>query len=103
MRNRSVTIGGIDFDWQIVLVIIICTVIPMLDWYGHSITNTKAYDRIIWYFVIPALTIMLLFREPLSDYGFQIGNWRKTFSTTLGVTNDEPWFTNSANSDMCAG
>ncbi|MCP4357839.1 MAG: CPBP family intramembrane metalloprotease [Chloroflexi bacterium] len=70
------TIGGIEFDWQITLVIIICTIVPMLDWYGHKITATKAYDRVIWYFLIPALTIWLLFREPLSDYGFQWGNWR---------------------------
>lgn len=79
------TIGGIDFDWQIVLVIIICTIIPMLDWYGHKLTPTKAYDRLIWYFVIPALTIMLLFREPFSDYGFQRGNWRVGLAWTVGV------------------
>ncbi len=85
MRKHTVTIGGITFDWQLVLVIIICTIIPMLDWYGHKITNVKAYDRVIWYFVIPALTITLLFREPMSDYGFRWGNWRLGLAWTVGV------------------
>ena len=76
MSEKIITIGGVAFDWQLIVVIIIGTVIPMLDWYGHNLTGTKAYDRIIWYFIIPMLTIVLLFREPVADYGFQIGNWR---------------------------
>jgi membrane protease YdiL (CAAX protease family) len=79
------TIGGIEFDWQIVLVIIICTILPTLDWYGHKITPTKAYDRLILYFVIPALVIHFLFQEPLSAYGFQKGNWRVGLAWTVGV------------------
>lgn len=79
------SIAGIEFDWHIVLVIIICTVIPMLDWYGHKITATKAYDRFILYFIIPTLVIHFLFREPLSDYGFQWGNWRVGLAWTVGV------------------
>jgi membrane protease YdiL (CAAX protease family) len=76
MSGKIITIGGVEFDLQIIIVIIIGTVIPMLDWYGHNLTGTKAYDRIIWYFIIPMLTIVLLFREPVADFGFQIGNWR---------------------------
>lgn len=76
MSGKIITLGGVEFDLQIIIVIIIGTVIPMLDWYGHNLTSTKAYDRIIWYFVIPLLTIVLLFREPVADFGFQIGNWR---------------------------
>jgi membrane protease YdiL (CAAX protease family) len=85
MRKHIVNIAGIEFDWHIVLVIIICTVIPMLDWYGHKITATKAYDRFIWYFIIPALVIYFIFQEPLSDYGFQWGNWRVGLAWTVGV------------------
>ena len=76
MSGKIITIGGVEFDLQIIVVIIIGTVIPMLDWYGHNLTGTKAYDRIIWYFIIPMLTVVLLFREPAADYGFQVGNWR---------------------------
>ena len=69
-------IGGVTFDLKLVLLVVVGTIIPMLDHYGHTITSTKAYDRIIFYFIIPALIILLLFREPLSAYGFQFGDWK---------------------------
>ena len=70
------TIGGVTFDLKLVLLVVVGTIIPMLDYYGHTITSTKAYDRMIFYFIIPVLLILLLFREPLSAYGFQLGDWK---------------------------
>lgn len=70
------TIGGVEFDWKLTLIIILTTVVPMLDYYNHKLTRLKAFDRVIWYFVIPAIVILLIFREPMSDYGFKLGNWR---------------------------
>lgn len=70
------TIGGIEFDLKLTLIIILSVVLPMIDYY-HSITGTKAYDRMILYFVIPMLVILLVFRDKPADYGFQIGNWQK--------------------------
>ncbi|MCA9922199.1 MAG: CPBP family intramembrane metalloprotease [Anaerolineales bacterium] len=70
------TIGGVEFDLKLTFLIILGTVVPMLDYYGHNITSVKAYDRFIWYFVIPMLVIVLLFREPPADFGFKLGNWR---------------------------
>ena len=67
------TIGGVDFDWKITFLIILTTVVPMLDYYNHKLTRLKAYDRLIWYFVIPALVIVLLFREPLTITGLNLG------------------------------
>jgi hypothetical protein len=75
MRTH-VTLLGIEFDLKLTLLIIFSVVVPMLDYYNHHITGTKAYDRFILYFILPTLVILLLFREPLSSYGFQIGNWR---------------------------
>lgn len=77
------TIGGIEFDLRLTLLIIYSTVVPMLDYYNHEITGTKAYDRFIVYFLIPMLIILLLFREPPSTYGFQLGNWRVGLMWTL--------------------
>ena len=79
------TIGGVAFDWKLTLLIVMSTVVSMLDFYGHRLTRLKAYDRMIWYFVIPALVILLLFQEPLTDYGFKIGNWRVGLAWTVGV------------------
>lgn len=71
-----VTIGGVEFDLKLTFLIIYSTLIPMLDYYNHRLTGTKAYDRFIFYFVIPMLIILVVFRDPPQDYGFQLGNWR---------------------------
>jgi membrane protease YdiL (CAAX protease family) len=70
------TIAGVQFDLQLTLLIILGTILPMIDYYNHRITGTKAYDRLILYFVIPMAVILLLFRHPPAAYGFRLGNWR---------------------------
>lgn len=82
-QGKLVTIGGIEFDLKLTFLIIYSTVIPMLDYYNHQITGTKAYDRFLLYFVIPMAIVLLLFREPPSAYGFQLGNWRVGLMWTL--------------------
>lgn len=70
------TIGGVDFDLKLTFLIILSTVVPMLDYYGHQLTRHKAYDRLIFYFVLPTLIIVLLFRENPGEYGLRLGDWR---------------------------
>lgn len=77
------TIGGIEFDLKLTLIIILSVILPMIDHYNHRITGTKAYDRMILYFVIPMLVILLLFRDNPADYGFQLGNWRRGLMWTV--------------------
>ena len=74
--RKSVTIGGVEFDLKLTLIIILGTVLPIIDYYGHRITGTKAYDRIVLYLIIPMLVIVLLFRDRPADYGFRLGDWR---------------------------
>lgn len=71
-----ITIGGIEFDLKLTFLIIYSTVVPMLDYYNHQLAGTKAYDRFIFYFIIPMLIIFFVFREPPKDFGFQLGDWR---------------------------
>ena len=79
------TIGGVNFDLKLTFLIILSTVVPMLDYYNHRISSVKAYDRIIFYFLIPMLVIWLVLRESPKDYGFQIGNWRTGLLWVLGA------------------
>ncbi|MCB8987517.1 MAG: hypothetical protein H6661_07195 [Ardenticatenaceae bacterium] len=79
------TIGGVEFDLKLTFIVIFCTVVPMLDYYGHRLTGNKAYDRFILYFILPMLVILVLFRQPASDYGFKLGNWRAGLLWTLGA------------------
>jgi membrane protease YdiL (CAAX protease family) len=85
MRRKSVTIGGVEFDLKLTFIIIFCTVVPMIDYYGHKLTETKAYDRFIFYFILPMLIILLLFRESPAAYGFKLGNWKVGLIWTFGV------------------
>ena len=81
--RKSVTIGGVEFDLKLTLIIVLGTVLPMIDYYGHRITGTKAYDRIVLYLIIPMLVILLIFRDRPADYGFQLGNWRAGLLWTI--------------------
>lgn len=81
--KNIMTIAGIDFDWQLTLIIVLSTLLSMFDWYGHKITTVKAYDRIILYFVIPMLVILLFYRESPANFGFKIGNWRVGLMWTI--------------------
>jgi membrane protease YdiL (CAAX protease family) len=85
MRRQQVIIGGVEFDLRLTFLIILSTVLPMLDYYNHRFTGAKAYDRVILYFIVPMLVILLLFRDSPADYGFQIGKWRTGLAWTVGA------------------
>jgi membrane protease YdiL (CAAX protease family) len=82
-QRRKMTIAGVEFDLKLTFLIILGTIVPMLDAYKHQffdpdkIAGAKAYDRFVFYFIIPMIVIALIFRESPSEYGFQIGNWRR--------------------------
>ncbi|MEM7801844.1 MAG: CPBP family intramembrane glutamic endopeptidase [Chloroflexota bacterium] len=92
------TIGGVEFDTQLTIVIILGTILPMLDWYRHtpvgylqdllgvdwgfSLLEQKAWDRMIYYFLIPMLTLFL-FRENPINFGFQFGKWPEGLMWTI--------------------
>ncbi len=77
MKDGRITLGGVEFDVRLTLLIIFCTLVPMLDYYGHSPTGVKAWDRFIFYFLGSALFIWVVYREPLSNFGFKWGDWRR--------------------------
>jgi uncharacterized protein len=83
LENGRITLLGIEFDIRLTLLIVFATVVPMLDYYGHSPTGTKAFDRFLYYFVGSALFIWIVYREPLRNFGFRIGDWRQGLRWTL--------------------
>lgn len=75
----------LNFDWKIVTVTIISTLLLMADYY-YKITAYKYWDRVILYLVIPLLIILILFRENPREYGFSFGDWKLgLIYTALGV------------------
>ena len=85
MGEKTRKIGDIQLDKRLLLIVVLTTVAPMLDYYNHKITGTEAYDRFILYFLLPAAVILLLFREPLTGYGFKIGDWQAGLLWTIGA------------------
>ena len=85
MRDGHITLGGVEFDVRLTLLIIYCTVVPMLDYYGHSPTGVKAWDRFLFYFVGSVLFIWLVYREPLSNFGFGLGDRRRGLLYTVAA------------------
>lgn len=77
MKDGRITLGGVEFDVRLTLLILFCTLVPMFDYYGHSPTGVKAWDRFIFYFLGSALFIWIVYREPLSNFGFGLGNRRR--------------------------
>jgi membrane protease YdiL (CAAX protease family) len=110
MNNLKMTLvlGGVEFNLQLCLIIVLSTILPMLDWYGYSpakwflssigvtgLSHLKAYDRFIFYFVIPMLVIGLLWRDAPAAYGFKIGRWPEGLLWVLfccGVMSLILWF-----------
>lgn len=71
-----ITIGGIEFDLKLSLLIILSTILPMLDYYDNRLTGSVLVDRVLLYLVAPLLVIVLVLRESPAGYGFRLGNWR---------------------------
>lgn len=95
---EKVTIGGVDFDLRMVVVILTMTLVIMLksyhpnlgDEWGHKlglgdhtwfqqISNgvyNQGFNITVAYLILPLLVILLIGDNP-TDYGFRLGNWRE--------------------------
>jgi membrane protease YdiL (CAAX protease family) len=75
----------LKFNWKIVLITIISTLLLMTDYY-HRLTPYYYWDRVILYLVIPLFVILFLFRENPKAYGFSLGDWKAgLLLTALGI------------------
>ncbi len=88
-RRATLTVGGVSVEWGFLVIVMLGTLLPMCDYYGHHPTKlivdrfpdhlsfNLSYDRFFSFFVIPILVITLLFRESPAKYGVAIGKWRE--------------------------
>lgn len=74
----------LHFDWKIVTMTIVSTLVMMVDYYHQFIPGWKGWDRMLLYFAIPMIFIVLVFRENPKDYGFQLGDWKAGLAITIG-------------------
>jgi membrane protease YdiL (CAAX protease family) len=79
---------GLRLPWKTTLVVVLSTLLLTVDWYysfanrllppetfGDPVRN-EAFERLVFYLVIPLLVITLVFRERPAAYGFSLGDWR---------------------------
>jgi len=105
---RSLLRTNLHFDWKVVTLTVISTLLLMVDHY-HRLTpwnsvhlpwlefdlSWKAIDRTILYLIIPLAITILIFRERPRQAGFQLGDWRAgLILTALGILIMAPilWF-----------
>jgi len=75
----------LHFEWKIVSVIIVSTLLLIIDSY-NQFTSNKDYDRTILYLIIPLLFIILVFRDDPRQYGFTFGDWKiGIILTAIGI------------------
>jgi uncharacterized protein len=88
----------LQFDWKIAVLVAVSTLLLMIDFYHPQVApwtrwlpgwkatglSTKIIDRTLFYFVVPMLIVLLVFREKPSEYGFSLGNWKAGLILTLG-------------------
>jgi len=72
----------LEFDWKVVAVTIVSTLLLMVDHY-HKFMAHKYWDRVILYLIIPLLIILIFFRENPREYGFSFGDWKLGLVYTL--------------------
>ncbi len=92
----------LNFDWKIVSVTIISTLLLLVDSY-HRIFAEKYWDRFLLYLIIPLLITVVFFRENPREYGFSLGDWKLGLTfTLLGILFMAPviYFLGHGNSSM---
>jgi membrane protease YdiL (CAAX protease family) len=81
---KSLLRTDLRFDWKIVTITIISTLLLTVDYY-HTLTPDQRWDHTILYFFVPMAVILLVFRENPREYGFQLGDWKAGLLITLGA------------------
>jgi membrane protease YdiL (CAAX protease family) len=71
-------------QWKVVASIIVSTTLLIIDYY-HRLLPVHPLDRMLLYFVVPMLIILLVYRDRPADYGFRVGDWRSGLLITFAA------------------
>lgn len=62
-------------DWRIAITLIGSTLLLVTDHY-RSLFPEKWVDHLLLYFFIPIMLIKFIYRQPLKQFGFRLGEWK---------------------------
>lgn len=75
-------LNELRMDWKVVTTIVVTTLLLIVDYYQRLFPYHVA-DRLLLYFVIPMVLIVVVYRERPSAYGFRLGDWKFGLAVTL--------------------
>jgi len=82
---KSILGERLHFDWKVVLITIVSTLLLMADHY-HQFSAYKYLDRLFLYLFVPLALIVTVFRESPHVYGLSVGDWKAGLSLTgIGI------------------
>lgn len=78
----------LKFDWKIVTITIVSTLLFMMDFYHRKFLFDQLghWFRVVLYLVVPLVVILVIFRENPKEYGFGLGDWKAGLViTAIGI------------------
>lgn len=90
--SDSFQILGVRLHRRTTVVLVLGTTLLMLDYYFRilpaedypNLLRAKAFERLGYYLLVPLLTVWLVFRRPVGDYGMKVGSWKRGLALALG-------------------
>ena len=101
-KIRNLLGSRLNIDWRIASITILSTLLITADYY-YSPTGRNHFDSILFYILVPGLYTFLILKEPLTEYGFKLGDWKTgLILTVLGCALMAPliWYLGSRNPVM---
>jgi uncharacterized protein len=72
----------LHLDWKVITTILSSTLLLVIQSYGTIIQN-HTWSSIVFYFLVPMFLIVIIYRQPARQFGFQLGDWKTGFTLTL--------------------
>jgi len=76
----------LDKEWnlKVCAIIVFSLIFLVLSKYHSFSWDTYLLNSLVFYFVLPILVILFIFRDKLKDYGIRVGDW-KTSLKWIGI------------------
>lgn len=79
---KFLALSDLRVDWKAASTIIVTTLLIVIDHY-HAVFPEKWMDHAVLFLVIPVVLVLLIYRQPLSEYGFRFGDWKSGILFTM--------------------
>jgi membrane protease YdiL (CAAX protease family) len=90
---RTFRLAGLELDLRATVALVATTLLLTIDRYHDLVPMTNsvevaqgmAVEGMLFYFLVPLLIILLVFRESPRDFGLTVGDWRLGLKLTLVI------------------